>query len=107
MGDYAGDGEVYAFLPNSSLGLYLKTTESPLARLPTETRLFAAHGSAETRGAPDVGLENLHDLRDGLLAMRAGEVSGEGFWPRAYPINRNTKVLADWKGPGGSTWDFE
>lgn len=107
MGDYAGDGEIYAFLPNSSLGAYLETTERLLSDLPSETLLFAAHGGAETKGAPSVGLQNLTDLRDGLIAMREGRLAGGGFWPRAYPINRNTHVLADWTGPGGSSWDFD
>ena len=107
MGDYAGDGEIYAFLPNSSLGAYLETTERLLAELPPETLLFAAHGGAETRAAPSVGMRNLVDLRDGLLAMRDDRLAGTGFWPRAYPINRNTYVLADWTGPGGSSWDFD
>jgi len=107
MGDYAGDGEIYAFLPNSSLGAYLETTERLLARLPPQTLLFAAHGGAGTKSAPSVGMQNLVDLRDGLRAMRDGRLAGTGFWPRAYPINRNTDVLADWTGPGGSSWDFD
>ncbi len=107
MGDYAGDGEIYAFLPNSSLGTYLKTTERLIAELPSETLLFAAHGGAETRAAPSVGMQNLMDLRDGLRAMREGRLAGEGFWPRAYPINLNTHLLADWAGPGGRSWDFD
>lgn len=107
MGDYAGDGEIYAFLPNSSLGAYLETTERLLSDLPPETLLFAAHGGADTQAAPSVGMQNLVDLRDGLRAMRDGRLTGTGFWPRAYPINRNTDVLADWTGPGGSSWDFE
>ncbi|WOF74732.1 MBL fold metallo-hydrolase [Parvibaculaceae bacterium PLY_AMNH_Bact1] len=107
MGDYAGDGEIYAFLPNSSLGAYLETTERLLNDLPPETLLFAAHGGAETKAVPSVGTQNLMDLRDGLLAMRDGRLAGTGFWPRAYPINRNTHVLADWTGPGGSSWDFD
>jgi len=107
MGDYAGDGEIYAFLPNSSLGAYLETTERLLSDLPPETLLVAAHGGADTKAAPSVGMQNLADLRDGLRAMRDGRLTGTGFWPRAYPINRNTDVLADWTGPGGSSWDFE
>ncbi len=107
MGDYAGDGEIYAFMPNSSLGTYLETTERLLEQLPSNTLLFAAHGGADTRSAPSVGLRNLEDLRDGLRGMRDGRLAGTGFWPRAYPINRNTHVLADWTGPGGSSWDFD
>ncbi|MCE7999462.1 MAG: MBL fold metallo-hydrolase [Rhodobiaceae bacterium] len=107
MGDYAGDGEIYAFLPNSSLGAYLETTERLLSDLPPQTLLFAAHGGADTKAAPSVGMQNLFDLRDGLRAMRDGRLAGAGFWPRAYPINRNTHVLADWTGPGGSSWDFD
>lgn len=107
MGDYAGDGEIYAFLPNSSLNAYLQTTERLLSDMPSETLLFAAHGGADTKAAPSVGMQNLVDLRDGLRAMRDGRLAGTGFWPRAYPINRNTHVLADWTGPGGSSWDFD
>ncbi len=107
MGDYAGDGEIYAFMPNSSLKTYLETTERLLEQLPADTRLFAAHGGAETQAAPSVGLQNLEDLAEGLRDMRDGRLAGTGFWPRAYPINRNTRVLADWTGPGGSSWDFD
>ncbi|MDF1847052.1 MAG: MBL fold metallo-hydrolase [Parvibaculaceae bacterium] len=107
MGDYAGDGEIYAFLPNSSLGAYLETTERLLSDLPPETFLFAAHGGADSKAAPGVGVQNLVDLRDGLRAMRDGRLAGSGFWPRAYPLNGNTHVLADWAGPGGSSWDFD
>jgi glyoxylase-like metal-dependent hydrolase (beta-lactamase superfamily II) len=107
MGDYAGDVAIYAFMQNSSLRSYLKTTERMLGLLPPETRLFSAHGRPETLGAPNVGMQNLVDLRDGLIAMREGRLAGEGFWPRAYPINGNTHLMADWTGPGGSSWDFD
>lgn len=107
MGDYAGDGEIYAFMPNSSLKTYLETTERLLEYLPPDTLLYAAHGGAETEAAPSVGLQNLEDLAEGLRGMRDGRVAATGFWPRAYPINRNTHVLADWTGPGGSSWDFD
>lgn len=107
MGDYAGDGQIYAFLPNSSLDAYLETTERLLSDLPPQTLLFAAHGGADTKAAPSVGMQNLVDLRNGLRAMRDGRLAGSGFWPRAYPINHNTHVLTDWAGPGGSSWDFD
>lgn len=106
MGDYGGDGEIYAFMPNSSLGTYLQTTTLLIDQLPQNTVLFAAHGGSETQGLPTTGMTSLHQLQSGLSNMRDRLIDGQGFWPRSYEISNNTVILADWRAPGGMSWDF-
>lgn len=107
MGDYAGDGQVYAFMPNTSLRSYLETTKRLIGLLPSATLLYAAHGAADFPQAPVTDIAALVDLRDGVAALRDGTSPGAGFWPRAHPINGNTVILTDWSGPGTSSWDFQ
>lgn len=106
MGDYAGDGQVYAFMPNTSLRSYLETTERLIGLLPSDTLLYAAHGAADFPGAPVTDIAALVDLRNGVAALRDGTSPGVGFWPRAHRINDNTVILTDWSGPGTTSWDF-
>ena len=107
MGDYAGDGEIYAFMPNSSLQGYLDTTVRLIDTLPSTTKILAGHGGAETAGAPITEMASLVALRDGLIAVRNGEIKAEGGWPRQYRISPNLVILTDWNGPGSVSWDFE
>ncbi len=106
MGDYAGDGEIYAFLPNSSLQSYLDTTQAILGWLPKTATLYAAHGAADHAGVPTSDRHNLTDLAAALKAMRDGTSSGTGVFPRTYPMNHNTVIWTDIPGPNSSIWDF-
>ncbi len=107
MGDFSGDGEIYAFMPNTSLRAYLETAAMLVALLPSPTLLYAAHGAADFPQAPVTEMQSLIDLRDTLAALRDGELPSSGFWPHAYRVNENTVILTDWVGPGTRSWDFQ
>ncbi len=92
-GDYLTQGEVFAFVPGSSLGDYLRTAEQLGSEIPPGTTLLTAH-RAVPPGAPLLETADLLDLRATLRAIRAGEASGEGY-PVAFRVNARLTLLTD------------
>ncbi|MEP0069474.1 MBL fold metallo-hydrolase [Pyruvatibacter sp.] len=105
MGDYSGDGAIYAFMPNSSLRTYLATTRQLVANLPETINIYAAHGDAKS-GVPVTSLQSLRDLEMALAAFEDGTAQGTGFWPREFTVNDTTSILTDLPGPLSASRDL-
>ena len=93
-GDYLYPGDLYGFLPNSSMADYLAAADDLLGRLDADTRFFGAHRVAPP-GAPRLVLDDLEALRAGLVDIRDGRVAGAGTYPQAFLINDRLTMLAE------------
>jgi glyoxylase-like metal-dependent hydrolase (beta-lactamase superfamily II) len=93
-GDFIYPGPLFAFLPNSGMGDYLQGAATLLRESPSAARLFGAHRSASP-GAPELSLQDVADLQAALYRIQSGELEGEGFYPRIYPINANFELHAE------------
>lgn len=105
-GDFLHQGEVYAFMPNSRLQEYLDTAEQLLKTLPKDVRLYAGHGVPHRPDALGATYQDISDLKDALIKMRDGEISGTGILPRVYKVNDKIIILTDIPGPDSPVWDF-
>jgi glyoxylase-like metal-dependent hydrolase (beta-lactamase superfamily II) len=93
-GDFLYPGPLVAFLPNSSLEDYLLGADTVLASAPSDVTIFGAHRVAPS-GLPVLALDDAADLRSALLAIAAGDLSGEGLYPVVYPINDRLELYAE------------
>lgn len=100
-GDYIHQGAVFAFLPGSSLGDYLRTAERLGEQIPENTTLLTAHRAAPS-GVPRMATRDLIDLRETLRQIRAGEAEGAGY-PVVFEVNERLLLLADF--PLLEDWD--
>ena len=98
-GDYLYPGELYAFLPGSSLADYASTAERLAPALPEEIGIHGGHGTDLASSAPVLTRRDLLDLRRALAEIESGAVAGSGWFPRAYPVNDRLTLLTD--GLGG------
>lgn len=93
-GDYLYPGDLWAFLPNSSMADYLAAAEPLIEELPENIIIYGAH-RAGALGTPVLAYQDLVDLRNALVELRNGNLSGEGSWPQAFPINENLTLIAE------------
>ena len=93
-GDFVCPCPLFAFLPNSGMGDYLRGANTVLGAAAASARVFSAHRLAAP-GLPEVALSDVDDLRIALEAIRAGELDGEGFYPVVYPINDRMELWAE------------
>jgi glyoxylase-like metal-dependent hydrolase (beta-lactamase superfamily II) len=93
-GDYLYPGDLYGFLPNSSMADYHATALTLLGSLGPGTTLLGAH-RVSPPGAPRLSYQDVKDLAAGLLRIRDGEVEGDGSYPVAFPINERLIMLAE------------
>ena len=93
-GDFIYPGPLLAFLPNSGMGDYLQGSETLLAAALADARVFGAHRDVPP-GAPELGVEDVRDVRASLLAIQSGELRGEGYYPVIYPISARLELYAD------------
>lgn len=93
-GDYLYPGDLYGFLPNSSMGDYLSVADTLLDQLDEATIFLGAH-RVTPPGPPRLGFEDLSDLADGLVGIREGSIDGTGSYPEAFPINHRLVMLAE------------
>lgn len=101
-GDYIYPGELWAFVPGSSMRDF-ESTMGPLLRdLPKDVVLLGAHRAAPP-GPPILGYGDLEDLRDALAKMRSGELEGAGTWPQSFVVSDRMIMVAEprWL----QTWD--
>jgi glyoxylase-like metal-dependent hydrolase (beta-lactamase superfamily II) len=94
-GDYLYPGELYAFLPGSSLADYLWTAERLTPALPALAAIHGGHGIELATSAPVLAARDLLDLQRALREIRSGERGGSGWFPRAYPVNERLTLLSD------------
>lgn len=101
-GDFLYPGSLFAFMPNSNLGDYLRAAEAILANLDQDTTFYGAHGGPDG-GLPKLALSDVSDLREQLLGIQRGSAEGSGSYPVAYLINSKLELLAE---PGWlQKWD--
>jgi glyoxylase-like metal-dependent hydrolase (beta-lactamase superfamily II) len=93
-GDYLYPGDLYGFLPNSSMADYDRTADALLRELPENTLFLGAHRVAPP-GPPRLGWQDLMDLRTGLDGIRDRTVEGQGTYPQAFPISERLTMLAE------------
>lgn len=98
-GDFLYPGELYAFLPGSSLADYRWSAERLAGALPAAAAIHGGHGTDLAASAPVLALRDLLDLRSALAEIRSGARDGNGWFPRAYPVSERLTLLAD--GLGG------
>ncbi len=95
---YTGDtlypGELFAFLPGSSLGDYTRSVLLLLEHGSEVARYYGAHRVAD-RGLPVLGRSDLVALRDTLEAIRSGERQGEDLFPKRFRVNERVTLLTD------------
>ena len=100
-GDAFYEGALFAMLPGSSLGDYLRTSETLLERMDEGVAIYGAH-RAGPPGVPVLGRTDVEALRRTLLAIRAGSARGEGY-PRVFPVNHRLTLQTDWA--WAARWD--
>jgi glyoxylase-like metal-dependent hydrolase (beta-lactamase superfamily II) len=93
-GDYLYPGELYGFLPNSSMGDYDRTATALLRELPEGTAFFGAH-RVEPPGPPRLGWQDLVDLKAGLDGIRERRIAGRGRYPQAFAVSERLTMLAE------------
>jgi glyoxylase-like metal-dependent hydrolase (beta-lactamase superfamily II) len=93
-GDYLYPGDLYGFLPNSSMADYLATAEALNYVLDEQFTLYGAHRVAPP-GPPVLGYQDIGDLERGLIGIRDGSVAGSSGYPSAFPINERLTMLAE------------
>ncbi|MDP6978599.1 MAG: hypothetical protein QF570_08350 [Myxococcota bacterium] len=94
------------FLPNSSLGDYVRSTEAILARMSEDATIYGAH-RLDPIGLPLLKRQDLLDLQEAFASMRAGEDDGneeeQEFYPTRYEVNGRLSLLMDFA--WGRRWD--
>jgi glyoxylase-like metal-dependent hydrolase (beta-lactamase superfamily II) len=88
-GDFIYPTTLYAALPGAGLADYAATTARLLRLLPEDTTIWSAHccRRGEAIAAPWLGMQDLRALGSALAAIRAGQASSTGLFPRIYPVN--------------------
>jgi len=100
-GDTVYPGELFAFLPHSSLGDYARTTDRLLELVSDTAVLYGAHRVA-TSGLPTLARTDLLDLRRALHAVESGDAIEEGLFPRTLEVNERLALWMDF--PWSRRW---
>ena len=93
-GDYLYTGDLYGFLPNSSMADYQATALTLLGNLQPGVVLLGAH-RVSPPGAPRLSYQDVVDLAVGLRGIQNGDIEGHGSYPEAFPINDRLTMLAE------------
>lgn len=106
-GDFIYPGYLVAILPGAHMGKYTATVEHLLTILPKDTLIFAGHGAVETDAweLPQLGYQDLLDLRLTLVGMRAGSVSSQALFPQQFRVNDRIAILAPF--PWNQNWTVQ
>jgi glyoxylase-like metal-dependent hydrolase (beta-lactamase superfamily II) len=94
VGDFMYPGDLYAFLPTSSMQDYVNATKTVLSKSPSGTRILGGHDGAGI-GLPVLSLADVSKLQEQLLRIRSGGLDGKGSYPVKYEVNENLKLLAE------------
>jgi glyoxylase-like metal-dependent hydrolase (beta-lactamase superfamily II) len=104
-GDYLYPGHLYGFLPNSSMGHYLWSSEYLLGVIEEHTTVLGAHG-LKPLNTPRQSVDALRELKWGLEAVRDGEAEATGTYPVNYQLDEDLVMIAEprwlqsWDPPG-------
>ncbi len=105
-GDTFYPGELFVFLPNSSLGDYERSTKAILARMDEESTIYGAH-RLDPVGLPVLKRPDLLDLEEAFVEVRAGESDGNeeetDFYPLRFEVNDRLSMLMDFA--WGRRWE--
>jgi len=93
---YSGSGSLSSFLPTSRLGDYLQSAEKVLRRTQQlqDLVLRGAH-APPANTIPFGSREDIQILRNRLLAIREGSLTGEGTYPVTYSIKTDLVLSAE------------
>lgn len=94
-GDLIYPTSLYAFLPDSSLSAYAKTSADLLATLPTATIIYGGH-CCRNDGPPQAPWLTMSDLRDvqhTVKSIEDGTAQGRGFIVRRFPVNSRMTII--------------
>ena len=94
VGDYIYPGDLWAFVPGSSMRDYAATISPLLRDLPEDVLLLGAHRD-KAPGPPTLGYGDLEDLRDALVRIRSGELHGFGSWPQQFIVSDRVSLFAE------------
>ena len=94
-GDFINPGQVFAFLPGSRVGDYLRSCEMLRDEASAVSILFPAHAdiNAKTFALPKMKMDDVYALQKTLEAMKEGRASAQGFFPREYYVNSTVSLL--------------
>jgi hydroxyacylglutathione hydrolase len=94
-GDLIYPSSLYAFLPDSSLSAYRKTTAQLLATLPAQTTIYGGHccRNDATPQAPYLDMQDLTDVQHAVEAIENGKAKGLGFILRRFPVNPRMTII--------------
>lgn len=101
-GDTYYPGELYLFLPNSSIGDFARTTDSLLERVSDTAILYGAH-RLDPFGLPVLNRNDLLAVQDALLQVRKSSEFIDGRFPKRYEISDYLALLMDFS--WGRQWD--
>jgi len=93
-GDYLYPGDLYGFLPNSSMADYLAAAERLLATVDEQVVVLGAH-RVSPPGPPRLDHSDLRDLQSGLIDIRDRKRPGSTSYPSRFPINDRLTMLAE------------
>jgi len=97
-GDTFYPGELFVFLPNSSLGDYERSTRAIVERMDEASTIYGGHRLYDS-GLPTLGREDLLDLQRAFVQVHAGESDGseeeQAFYPLRFQVNDQLALLLD------------
>ncbi len=94
VGDFIYPGPLFAYLPNSSLQDYLEGSGTILRETSTDSSLFGAHRDSAP-GIPVLSTQDVEDLQQTLIAIKAGTATGKGSYPQVYKVNERIELLTE------------
>jgi len=104
-GDSYYPGDLFVFLPSSSIGDFVRSTDNLVKRISDDATLYGAHRQAPN-GLPTLSRDDLLDLQNALHILRdgeAGELAESGFFPKEVEVNKHLRLLIDFA--GSRRWD--
>ncbi len=93
-GDFIYQGDIFAFLPNSSLAEYEQGSDNVLARINEQTKIFAAH-RVSAPGTPILRFKDVAALKATLRGIEEGTIEASGIYPVTYPISESVDLIAE------------
>ena len=94
-GDFIYPKGIYAFLPDSDLGDYVRSCRRALDLVGPRGQVLSAHtGRPAVAAVPVMARSDVQTVLDGLLQVQDGSARGQGVFPRRYPLDGGMVILA-------------